>query len=304
MNDMKKILFYSIYVFVAGVMMSICASCGSDVASSNNGNDTPKEEIIQVGNAVDLGLSVKWADMNVGATSATDYGLLYGWGNTDVVDPDDNLFDESPDTISGDSRYDIATAKWGGKWRMPLLSEWRELIDKCTWVLKQTEDRMYYQVTGPNGNSIDLGADGYGRLYGYGPSERNYGGYYWAGNRSKDSIINAYVASFNAFSIKYYANKHNIYDGGYSVRPVLGSLPPFKSSQEDIKKVDLGLSVKWANMNVGSKSPADYGGYYAWGETEEKGDRWYIYYKDGWYQNIGTNISGTDYDVAHVKWGG
>ena len=34
--------------------------------------------------------------------------------------------------------------------------------------------------------------------------------------------------------------------------------------------VDRGLSVKWATQNVGASSPSDYGGYYAWGETETK----------------------------------
>jgi len=80
--------------------------------------------------------------------------------------------------------------------------------------------------------------------------------------------------------------------------------------------IDLGLSVKWASRNVGSSSPEGYGGYYAWGETEEKNDYDWDTYKywsdrngDGWFdsnehQNIGSNISGTQYDVAHVKWGG
>ena len=87
-----------------------------------------------------------------------------------------------------------------------------------------------------------------------------------------------------------------------------------------VHAVDLGLSVKWACCNVGTKSPEGYGGYYAWGETEEKSDyHWityiwstYKYDKDGdgnydygdGYHNIGSNISGTSYDVAHVKWGG
>ena len=31
--------------------------------------------------------------------------------------------------------------------------------------------------------------------------------------------------------------------------------------------VDLGLSVKWANMNVGAEAVTDYGTYFAWGET-------------------------------------
>ena len=71
--------------------------------------------------------------------------------------------------------------------------------------------------------------------------------------------------------------------------------------------IDLGLSVKWASHNVGASSPEGFGGYYAWGETEEKSDyslETYKYYQNGSWINIGSNISGTQYDVAHVKWGG
>jgi len=72
--------------------------------------------------------------------------------------------------------------------------------------------------------------------------------------------------------------------------------------------VDLGLSVNWASHNVGAASPEQAGGYYAWGETEEKAvydKNTYAYYKSGTgYIHIGDNISGTQYDVARVKWGG
>ena len=85
--------------------------------------------------------------------------------------------------------------------------------------------------------------------------------------------------------------------------------------------IDLGLpsGTKWACCNVGADKPEGYGGYYAWGETEEKdvyNQVTYLYCTgednddDGWYdinlqyQNIGSDISGTIYDVAHVKWGG
>ena len=36
--------------------------------------------------------------------------------------------------------------------------------------------------------------------------------------------------------------------------------------------VDLGLpsGLKWATCNVDATTPEEYGGYYAWGETEEK----------------------------------
>lgn len=74
------------------------------------------------------------------------------------------------------------------------------------------------------------------------------------------------------------------------------------------QEVDLGLSVKWASCNVGASSPEEYGGYYAWGETEEKSDYYwgtYKYYNSNTMGciNIGSNISGTQYDVATVKWG-
>lgn len=83
--------------------------------------------------------------------------------------------------------------------------------------------------------------------------------------------------------------------------------------------VDLGLpsGVKWAGWNVGATRPEEYGGYFAWGETEEKSVYSMETYKhkepdhynsDGsvccWrYITLG-NISGTSYDVATVKWGG
>lgn len=69
--------------------------------------------------------------------------------------------------------------------------------------------------------------------------------------------------------------------------------------------VDLGLSVKWANMNLGADSPEDYGNYYAWGETEEKEEYTWQTYQYGSTQNLGENfnISGTENDAAHVHMG-
>lgn len=91
--------------------------------------------------------------------------------------------------------------------------------------------------------------------------------------------------------------------------------------------IDLGLpsGTKWACCNVGANVPEGYGGYFAWGETEKKefyndvtylygsgvdsgGDGWYDdYHENGLYgewQDIGSDIAGTSYDVAHVTWGG
>ena len=77
--------------------------------------------------------------------------------------------------------------------------------------------------------------------------------------------------------------------------------------------VDLGLpsGTKWCDRNVGASSPEDNGGYFAWGETVEKKEynlKNYPYFKtlpyseNGW-MNIGNDISGTEYDVAHVRMG-
>lgn len=88
--------------------------------------------------------------------------------------------------------------------------------------------------------------------------------------------------------------------------------------------VDLGLpsGTLWATMNIGASAPEDYGNFYAWGEIETKEDYcWktykyffdnngnYVPYDDKWQVesgeliDIGNNIAGTEYDVAHMKWG-
>lgn len=76
-------------------------------------------------------------------------------------------------------------------------------------------------------------------------------------------------------------------------------------------QIDLGLpsGTKWACCNVGASTPEGYGGYYAWGETKEKKVYdWSTYIhcdgSKGTYHNLGRDIAGTKYDVAHVKWGG
>lgn len=73
--------------------------------------------------------------------------------------------------------------------------------------------------------------------------------------------------------------------------------------------VDLGLSVKWASCNVGAASCEEFGDRVAWGELSPKSEytkNTYQYYDtdNKSYVDIGTDIGGTAYDVAHVRWGG
>lgn len=88
---------------------------------------------------------------------------------------------------------------------------------------------------------------------------------------------------------------------------VLWSCSPNNPEDNSISAVDLGLSVKWGSCNLGASSPEDYGGHYAWGEITEKRSYTvenYAFFDTsllGQFKNIGTDISGTDYDVAHVQ---
>lgn len=77
-----------------------------------------------------------------------------------------------------------------------------------------------------------------------------------------------------------------------------------------VEAVDLGLpsGTLWASYNVGASKPEEYGNYYAWGETETKNKyNWNTYiHCDGTAttcHDIGSDISGTQYDVAHIQWG-
>ena len=93
----------------------------------------------------------------------------------------------------------------------------------------------------------------------------------------------------------------------YIAKPYVLAFGKYFYMDEDDRWVDLGLSVLWAAYNVGASSPEEYGGYYAWGETEEKEsytwENYQFYNSDTEYDFIGEEISGTSYDVAHVKWG-
>lgn len=124
---------------------------------------------------VDLGLSVLWATCNVGASSPSDYGNYYAWGETEIKSSytkDNSKTYRKMDMIdiSGNPQYDAATANWGEGWRMPTKEELEELVDKCDWQWTTQGGHNGYKVTGPNGNSIFLPAAGwrYGTLYGAG----------------------------------------------------------------------------------------------------------------------------------------
>ncbi len=137
--------------------------------------------------AVDLGLSVKWATFNLGATAPTEKGGVYLWG--DVTGEGIVGYYEAPaqKEIYG-STYDIARATWGGKWRMPSVSELKELAENCTWTKKTINGVDGMEVMGDNDQSIFLPSTGYGIPVDGTPGNTaiifETHGYYWAGESS------------------------------------------------------------------------------------------------------------------------
>ena len=119
------------------------------------------------GDAVDLGLSVKWANRNIGASSPENYGYDFYWGG--IVPCEDYYYqadwhDFSLSTLMNQGyidedynlcpSYDAASQLWGGKWRMPTSAECQELLDKCEWKKTTKNGLSVYLVTGPNSNVI------------------------------------------------------------------------------------------------------------------------------------------------------
>ena len=78
--------------------------------------------------------------------------------------------------------------------------------------------------------------------------------------------------------------------------------------EEKMEMVDLGLSVKWASKNLGAKTAERPGILLAWGELNTKLQHYsenYEYYNSRYScLDIGSDISGTQYDAAYSQSGG
>ena len=168
---------------------------------------------------VDLGLSVRWATCNVGASNPSDYGNYYAWGETKTKSSytadNSRTYEVSMSDISGNIRYDAATANWGGGWRMPTKEEFEELLDKCNWQWSSQGGRNGYKVTGPNGNSIFLPAAGW--RFGTSLNYAGDSGLYWSSTPDGSNTLHAYRLDFGS-------GRHgvgwNYRSYGRSVRPV------------------------------------------------------------------------------------
>lgn len=193
--------------------------------------------------AVDLGLpsGTLWANRNIGATSSTNKGTFFAWGDTSEKDEFSmsnyshyKADGEVSATSKGYTKYvalpeaatlgrndysdgrtvltsgdDPAFVKWGGDWHTPTKEQVEELIRNCTWTLSGS----VYKVLGPNGGTIELPMGGFrlgGELY-TGP------GNYWTSTLSRSHSFSAYILQLFDNSISTVGCGRSV---GCCIRPV------------------------------------------------------------------------------------
>ena len=252
---MKKIIV-SIIALVA-ITMSVSAQKKYVVIYDKEGNDLhyySSDDVSKVDftdtyhEYVDLGLSVKWATCNVGADSPEGYGDYYAWGETATKSEYEwttyKLCNGSYSTltkycmISGygtvdnkttlEAADDVAYVKWGRSWRMPTETEFKELIDNCTWTWCDGSTTQYNGTT-VKGYKVTSNKSGYTDKSIFLPAagERDGGTLnnddlhceYWSSSLSTTASYNAMSLTFSDESNKYIMGG-NSRCHGQSVRPV------------------------------------------------------------------------------------
>lgn len=172
---------------------------------------------------------LKWATMNIGATTVTgetSYGDLFSWGETEAKSEysRDTYTKDIQTDISPDSGNDAARKNWGGTWRMPTGNEgeFKALRDATTWTCDSTDKGYYVTKSGES-----LSEDKSNALLFFPAAGESYGtsrdfvgkrGYYWS---------STYYGSKNAYylyiDIDYKKVDPQSYSYGYvghTVRPV------------------------------------------------------------------------------------
>ena len=175
---------------------------------------TPSHEYVEIG-------GIKWATMNVGANSITDYGNYYQYGKgaaqyAATSGQSDYSGRENPLAASADT----AAQEWGGTWRMPTQAELQSLKANTNYTWETN-----FNGSGVNGGKftdktdsskyIFIPATGYyeeGAL-----SDASSFGYFWSSTPN-----GGYSAYFLYFldGNSYVSSQGRYY--GLSVRGVLG----------------------------------------------------------------------------------
>ena len=170
---------------------------------------------------VDLGLpsGLKWAKCNVGAKKETDYGYYFQWG--DIVNKRKSncgwtrykhckgtkdtmtkycrylLHGTVTDKSTLDTEDDAATQIMGGKWRMPTIAEFGELLYNTTKEWIQVNGVNGYKFTSVNnGNSIFIPAAGIYSDSSF--NDRGFSGNIWSSSLDDSSNVDAWFLDFQS----------------------------------------------------------------------------------------------------------
>jgi hypothetical protein len=243
--------------------------------------------------------------MNIGAESPEEFGNYYAWGEIETKDTYTiakyKYYDSSTKTytklgnITKNPEYDVAY-KLNKSLCIPTLEQTNELIENCKWEKINIYDNTFvWRATGPNGNFIDFPLNGC-KSESSKVSYTNYV-YMW----TADELSNGLQAK--TFRITTSPGVYSMYKRtGAAIRPVASNetVEPTK-----INFVDLGLSVDWADMNIGAEKPEDIGNFYSFAETETK-DIYtiasYKYYNNEIYEALPVTVSKkVQYDAAFCQ---
>ena len=226
---MRKIKFFAALCCTAMLFAACEKSEPKSEPKEANNHDTKND----TKEAVDLGLSVKWATCNVGATKPEEYGNYYAWGETTSKDDyswetykfgtynDDynysklTKYNETDGKTILEAADDAATQNWGSNWRMPTIEEWQELINNCTWTWTALNGVNGYQVKASNGKAIFLPAAGYRDRDAL--SDAGSYGNYWSSSLNTGTPHGAQHVYFISC---YHCKGYGYRDSGHSVRPV------------------------------------------------------------------------------------
>ena len=181
---------------------------------------------------VDMGLSVKWAKCNLGATKPSEIGDYFAWGETEPKEEytwanykfsgDENgdvmtkyAFDEwgnIDDKYLLDDEDDAVATLKGGYWQMPTRQQIYELYKKCSFVETEQDGVKGILYTSPTtGNSIFLPLGGFYSSNGLESSQDL--GYYW----TKTQVQNEETHSYQAYGMKIYFENDNWYSQGFNI---------------------------------------------------------------------------------------
>ena len=161
---------------------------------------------------IDIGLSVLWADRNIGAAIPWNSGDYLAWGET--APKDDFSWENYKYTEA-----DAATAILGDSWRLPTIDDFKELVKNCdSFWDKDNKCRIFRSTI--NGVEIVFPAAGWKE-----EKRLAFGhlGFYWSsslfsGGTRADEALSLNFNSARKFGVL--AGGNNLRMFGFSIRAV------------------------------------------------------------------------------------